>query len=118
MMVKYHKQLDRTFAALGDRTRRDLVSRLGGGSLTISELARPLPMSLPAAIKHLDVLIEAGLITRVKSGRTVTCSLSADPIGQAASWLDAQQRVWNEKFDRLDIYLHRIQHGDSDERPS
>jgi DNA-binding transcriptional ArsR family regulator len=106
--------LDRTFTALGDPTRRALLSRLAERSLSVSELARPFPMSLQAVIKHLNVLVEAGLVTRKKTGRTVACTLAAEPIEQAAQWLDRHQRAWSDRFDRLDAYLHRIQQGDSD----
>ena len=76
--------LDRTFAALADPTRRALLARLGEQqSLSVSELARPFPMSLPAIVKHLDVLSDAGLITRTKTGRTVACRLTAAPMEEA-----------------------------------
>ena len=83
-MVYYSPaRLDRTFAALSDPTRRALIARLSERALSVSELAAPLPMSLPAVIKHLDVLSEAGLITRAKAGRTVTCRLRAEPMRDA-----------------------------------
>lgn len=87
--------LDRTFAALADPTRRSLLAQLQGQpetGLSISELARPLPMSLPAVMKHIDVLSDAGLVTRLKQGRTVTCRLNAGPMREATAWLDRYAR--------------------------
>jgi DNA-binding transcriptional ArsR family regulator len=98
--------LDRTFAALADPTRRALVARLAEeGSLTVSALARPLPMSLPAVMKHLDVLAGAGLVAREKVGRTVSCRLTAGPMEDAMGWLDRYQRFWTESLDRLATIL-------------
>lgn len=94
--------LDRTFAALSDPTRRALLARLGEEeSLTVSELARPFAMSLPAVMKHLDVLSEAGLITRRKTGRSVSCRLEAGPMEEASAWLRHYERFWSERLDRL-----------------
>jgi DNA-binding transcriptional ArsR family regulator len=106
-MVKYNDQaLDRTFAALGDPTRRALLARLGKrDSLSVSELAQPFPMSLPAVMKHLDVLSDAGLIARVKTGRTVACRLTAGPMEQAMDWLNRYQRFWSENLDRLAAFV-------------
>jgi DNA-binding transcriptional ArsR family regulator len=106
-MVKYQEQaLDRTFAALSDPTRRALVARLSGEeSLSISELARPFSMSLPAVMKHLDVLSDAGLVTRQKSGRTVSCKLAPPPMEEAMNWLDRYLRFWNAQLDRLAAFV-------------
>ena len=106
-MVKYSEELlDRTFAALADPTRRALLARLNGGmSASVSELARPLPMSLPAVMKHLDVLSEAGLITREKNGRTVSCRINAAPMEDAMKWLVQYQRFWQMSLDRLAKFL-------------
>jgi DNA-binding transcriptional ArsR family regulator len=104
----YHRPepLDRTFAALADPSRRALLARLEAeDGLTISELARPLPMSLPAVMKHLDVLAEAGLVTRHKSGRSVTCHLNAEPMREAISWLERYARFWRDQLDRLAAFL-------------
>src|SRR5256885_1304153 len=98
--------LDRTFAALADPTRRALLARLSeGADVSISELARPFPMSLPAVMKHLDVLSDAGLIARRKSGRTVACRLTAAPMEEAMQWLNRYQRFWSEQLDRLAEFL-------------
>src|SRR5512139_1351964 len=106
-MVNYQSAvLDRTFAALSDPTRRALLARLDEEEgLTVSELARPFPVSLPAIMKHLDVLSDAGLIERTKSGRTVTCQLKAAPMEQAMNWLAHYQRYWTEQLDRLAAFL-------------
>src|SRR5882757_7895621 len=106
-MVKYREDvLDRTFAALADPTRRALVARLGDrDSLSVSELAQPFAMSLPAIMKHLDVLSDAGLIAREKTGRTVACRLTAKPMEQAMDWLNRYQRFWSESLDRLAAFV-------------
>jgi DNA-binding transcriptional ArsR family regulator len=101
-MVKFKEAvLDRTFAALSDPTRRALLARLSERDLSISELAQPLAISLPAVMKHVDVLCSAGLVTRSKTGRTVACRLSAEPMREAMQWLDRYQRFWGASFDRL-----------------
>jgi DNA-binding transcriptional ArsR family regulator len=107
-MVNYQTTavLDRTFAALADPTRRALLARLDEEEgLTVSELARPFPVSLPAIMKHLDVLSDAGLIERTKTGRTVTCQLKAAPMEQAMNWLARYERYWTEQLDRLAAFL-------------
>ena len=106
-MVNYSLQpLDRTFAALSDPTRRALIARLSeSDSLSVSELARPIPMSLPAVMKHLEVLIDAGLVTREKTGRIVSCRLRADPMQEANDWLNRYQRFWTERLDQLAALL-------------
>jgi DNA-binding transcriptional ArsR family regulator len=106
-MVNYQAAaLDRTFAALADPTRRALLARLDAeDGLTVSELARPFPVSLPAIMKHLDVLSDAGLIARSKTGRTVTCRLEAAPMEHAMNWLAHYQRYWTEQLDRLAAFL-------------
>ena len=98
--------LDRTFAALADPTRRALLARMDADEgLSVSELAKPFPVSLPAIMKHLDVLSDAGLITRSKTGRTVTCQLTPAPMEQAMEWLARYERYWTEQLDRLAAFL-------------
>jgi DNA-binding transcriptional ArsR family regulator len=106
-MVNYNTpSLDRTFAALADPTRRALLAELGAReSASVSELAQPFSMSLPAIMKHLEVLNDAGLITRAKTGRTVTCRLTAAPMEQAMSWLNRYQRFWSDQLDRLAAFV-------------
>jgi DNA-binding transcriptional ArsR family regulator len=92
--------LNRIFAALADPTRRALLAQLGEQeSVSVSKLARPYAMSLPAVMKHLDVLCEAGLVTRSKTGRTVACRLNAGPLREAMSWLRGYQRFWSDGRD-------------------
>ncbi|WOH66206.1 metalloregulator ArsR/SmtB family transcription factor [Bradyrhizobium sp. BWA-3-5] len=106
-MVKYQEvALDRTFAALSDPTRRALLARLGNReSLSVSELAQPFSMSLPAIMKHLDVLSDAGLIAREKTGRTVACRLTAQPMEEAMEWLNRYRRFWSAALDRLAAFV-------------
>src|SRR5437764_4309896 len=106
-MVKYQDEtLDRTFAALSDPTRRALLARLGArDGVSVSELAKPFAMSLPAIMKHLDVLSDAGLVTREKTGRVVACRLAAKPMEQAMEWLNRYARFWSENLDRLAAFV-------------
>jgi DNA-binding transcriptional ArsR family regulator len=98
--------LDRTFAALADPTRRALLARLAGQpGLSVSALAEPFAVSLPAIMKHLDVLSDAGLVRRTKSGRTVTCRLDAAPMQSALEWLERYERFWSEALRRLAVFL-------------
>ena len=110
-MVNYQNAvLDRTFAALADPTRRALLARMDADEgLSVSELAKPFPVSLPAIMKHLDVLSDAGLITRTKTGRTVACQLTPAPMEQAMNWLAHYERYWTEQLDRLAAFLEQDQ---------
>jgi DNA-binding transcriptional ArsR family regulator len=104
-MVKYNAQLNRTFAALVDPTRRAILARLERqDGASVSDLAKPFAIKLPAVMKHLDVLDEAGLITRSKVGRTVTVRLSPQPIRAALDWLSRYERFWSASLDRLAVY--------------
>ena len=102
-MVKYHaSNMDRTFAALADPTRRKILLRLKEEpGLSVSELARPFSQKLPGMMKHLDVLANAGLITRTKTGRTVSVHLSLEPMREAMEWLNRYERFWTLSIDRL-----------------
>jgi len=94
--------LDRVFSALSDPTRRAMIDRLGlHATLSVSELAEPFEMTLPAVMKHLNVLSDAGLVTREKVGRTVSCRLAAGPMEDAVAWLNRYQKYWSESLDRL-----------------
>ncbi|MET0678401.1 MAG: metalloregulator ArsR/SmtB family transcription factor [Bradyrhizobium sp.] len=106
-MVKYNDQaLDRTFAALADPTRRALLARLDAqDGISVSDLAKPFSMSLPAILKHLDVLSDAGLVAREKTGRVVACRLTARPMEQAMDWLNRYQRFWSDNLDRLAAFV-------------
>ena len=98
--------LDRTFAALADPTRRALVMRLAERpEISVSELAEPFSMSLPAVMKHLDVLAGAGLVARTKTGRVVACRLDAEPMRDAFEWLNRYEKFWSTRLDRLAAFL-------------
>ena len=105
-MVNYEdRQLDRIFAALVDPTRRAILARLEqADSVSISAIAEPFAIKLPAVMKHLDVLGDAGLITRSKQGRTVAVRLSPAPLREARDWLDRYERFWSPALDRLAAY--------------
>jgi DNA-binding transcriptional ArsR family regulator len=106
-MVKFSAApLDRTFAALSDATRRALVMRLAQQpGLSVSELAEPFAMSLPAVMKHLDVLSDAGLVQRSKAGRTVACRLDAKPMRDAFEWLNRYEKFWSDRLSSLVAFL-------------
>jgi DNA-binding transcriptional ArsR family regulator len=97
--------LDRTFAALSDPTRRAILSRLAAGEATVLELAKPFPMSQPAISKHLKVLERAGLIARGRRAQWRPAELRAEPLREAADWLEEYLRLWVGRLDRLDEYL-------------
>ena len=105
-MVNYNeRQLDRTFAALVDRTRRAILARLEReDSASVTELAKPFAIKLPAVMKHLDVLDDAGLITRSKAGRIVRVRLRPEPMREAMDWLWRYERFWSKSLDRLAAY--------------
>ena len=107
-MVNYQERLDRTFAALVDPTRRAILAQLERkDGASISELAEPFAIKLPAVMKHLDVLDDAGLVTRSKSGRTVTLRLRPRPMREAMEWLRRYERFWSGSLDRLAAYAER-----------
>lgn len=107
-IVNYNLQLNRTFAALVDPTRRAILARLERqDGASVSDLAKPFSIKLSAVMKHLDVLDEAGLITRSKVGRTVTVRLSPQPIRAALDWLRRYERFWSASLDRLAVYAER-----------
>jgi DNA-binding transcriptional ArsR family regulator len=107
-MVKYEDaELDTVFAALSDSTRRKILASLSEGSLPVMELASPHNMSLPGFMKHLGVLENAGLISRTKEGRVVSCTLAPEPMQEAAAWLLHYKKFWTEKLDALARYLYQ-----------
>jgi DNA-binding transcriptional ArsR family regulator len=101
--------LDRTFAALADPTRRAILARLSGGEASVTELAAPFEMSMPAVSKHLKVLERAGLIVRGREAQWRPCRLDAGPLKDVADWVRDYKRFWEERFDRLDEYLRDLQ---------
>lgn len=103
-------QLDGTFTALADPTRRAIVARLARGDATVNELAAPFEMTLPGISKHLKVLERAGLISRGRDAQYRPCRLEAAPLDSAIEWIDRHRNVWKERFDQLERHLHDIQH--------
>lgn len=104
-MLKYSGELDLAFTALSDPTRRALVDRLATGPATVSELAAPLPISMPAVLQHLKVLEEGGLVRSEKVGRVRTCHLELKMLNSAQTWIDARRQMWERRLDRLDTFL-------------
>ena len=102
-------RLSTTFSALADPTRRAILARLIAGEVSVTELAEPFAMSLPAVSKHLKVLERAGLIQRSREAQWRPCRLAAGPLKDAADWLEHYRRFWDESLDRLDEYLGELQ---------
>ena len=108
--------LDRTFSALADPTRRAILARLAEiDGLTVGAAAQPFAVSLPAVIKHLDVLTNAGLISRTRTGRTVTCRFTAAPMSEAMAWLERNMRLRDARLDALAIVLAEERKADGDQ---
>ncbi|WP_420829580.1 ArsR/SmtB family transcription factor [Nannocystis pusilla] len=108
--------LDATFAALADPTRRAILARLAQGEASVSELAAPFAMSLPAISKHLRVLQRAGLISRGRNAQQRPCRLEAAPLREVAEFTAHYRKFWEESFDRLGEYLHELQADDKKPR--
>ena len=106
-MLNYQTPLDTAFQALGDPTRRALVERLAAGPATVSELARPLPMSLPAVMLHLKVLEESGLVKSQKVGRVRTCRIDPKMLSQTEAWVAERRQMWERNLDRLGAMLDK-----------
>ncbi|MEV4311545.1 metalloregulator ArsR/SmtB family transcription factor [Actinocrispum sp. NPDC049592] len=107
-------QLSTTFAALADPTRRAILARLADGEATVTELAEPFRMSLPAVSKHLKVLEKAGLIVRGRSAQWRPCRLDGRPLADVSEWIERYRPFWEGSFDRLDEHLREIMKGDRD----
>ncbi len=103
------ERLNATFAALADPTRRAILARLASGETSVTKLAKPFEMSLPAISKHLKVLERAGLIARSREAQWRPCRLEAGPLKDAAAWIEHYRRFWEQSFDRLDEYLRELQ---------
>jgi DNA-binding transcriptional ArsR family regulator len=97
--------LDRTFSAIADPTRRDILERLAAGPASVTELAEPYGISLPGVLKHIRILEGADLIVTEKRGRTRECRLGPADMDEASDWIDHQRALWERRFDRLDTYL-------------
>jgi DNA-binding transcriptional ArsR family regulator len=104
-MIEPAASLDRMFEALADPTRRAMVERLSRGPASVSELAAPLPMSLPAVVQHLHVLEQSGLITTQKVGRTRTCTIDTVALSQVEQWINDRRTGWERRFDQLGAFL-------------
>ena len=104
-----HDLLTSTFAALADPTRRAILTRLASGEASVTELAAPFEMSLPAISKHLKVLERAGLVARGREAQWRPCRLEAAPLKDVARWIEHYRRFWEQSFDRLDDYLRELQ---------
>jgi DNA-binding transcriptional ArsR family regulator len=107
--------LDRTFAALADPTRRAILARLASGQASVTELAAPFAMSLPAVSKHLKVLERAGLVARGRRAQWRPAQLQAEPLHEVADWLADYRRFWEERLDRFDEYLRGLQASEPDQ---
>jgi DNA-binding transcriptional ArsR family regulator len=116
-MVKYSAALDTTFGALADPTRRAILASLMLGQASITELAKPHRMSLPAVMKHLRVLEHAGLVTQKKSGRTRHCQLAAEPLKTAEQWIAQYRIFWEGTFDSLERYLRQEENKEDQKWP-
>jgi DNA-binding transcriptional ArsR family regulator len=108
-VVTQSDRLDRTFAALSDPTRRAILGRLATGEASVTELAEPFDMTMPAVSKHLKVLERAGLIVRGRQRQWRPARLEAEPLKEVADWTERYRRFWEERYDRLDDYLEELQ---------
>ena len=106
-------RLSEVFSALADPTRRAILARLAEGEATVNQLAEPFPISLQAVSKHLKVLQRAGLITRGKEAQWRPCRLDAGPLLEVAQWVADYRRFWEQRYDQLGDYLHRLQHKET-----
>lgn len=116
-MLNQSLALDLTFQALADPTRRAMVERLSRGSASVSDLARPFAMSLPAVMQHLAMLEESGLVISHKVGRVRTCPIEQTALTQLETWIGARRSEWERKLDRLDDYLKELKSKDNDDDP-
>jgi DNA-binding transcriptional ArsR family regulator len=104
-------RLSMIFGALADPTRRAIIARLADGEATVTELAQPFPISLPAISRHLKVLEHAGLISRNRYGQWLSSTLEPAPLKEATDWMERYRQFWDASFDRLDAHLRRVQQG-------
>lgn len=109
-MVNYEVELNAVFMALAHPARRAMLARLGKGEATVGELAEPLDISLPAVTKHLKVLERAKLISRGRDAQWRPCRLEVSPLNAASSWIEEQRKAWESRLDRLESYLHTLEH--------
>ena len=102
-------QLDETFAALANSTRRAILARLADGEASVNDLAAPFDMTLPAISKHIKVLEHAGLITRSRRAQFRPCTIAAAPLAQVSDWAEQYRHIWDDRFDRMDTYVQNLQ---------
>ena len=102
-------RLDETFAALSNSTRRAILARLSDGEASVSDLAAPFDLTLPAISKHIKVLEHAGLITRGRRAQFRPCAIHADALAEVASWAEQYRHIWDDRFDRMDDYVQKLQ---------
>jgi DNA-binding transcriptional ArsR family regulator len=114
-MLNHPPDLNRLFKALADPARRAMVERLSRGRAPVSELAKPLPMSLPAALQHLAVLEDAGLVRSEKIGRVRMCSIEPGTLSLAEQWINARRVAWERRLDRLGTYLANLPDEEADD---
>ncbi len=117
-MLNQSPALDRAFQALADPTRRGIVERLSRGPASVGDLARPLSISLPAVLQHVQVLEASGLVVSQKTGRVRICRIEASALSRAEAWISAQRLEWTRRLDRLEAYLEeQTSQGGVDEGP-
>ena len=104
--------LDRTFSALSDPTRRDILERLSAGPASISQLAEPIGISLPGVMKHVRILEEAELVTTEKHGRTRECRIGPADMNEVSDWIEHYRHTWEQRLDRLEAYLEQQKEGE------
>ena len=109
--------LSKTFSALADPTRRAILARLASGEASVSELAQPMKMTMPAVTKHLKVLQKAGLVRQERRAQWRPCYLVAEPLKDASDWVERYRKFWEESFDRLDAYLKILQAAEKKKKP-
>ena len=114
MSVSTEAQLDLTFAALANSTRRAILARLADGEATVNELAAPFNMSLPAISKHIKVLERAGLITQGQKAQYRPCTIDATPLQEISDWTEQYRHIWETRFDQLDSYINQLNQKETD----
>lgn len=114
-MLNESTRLDLAFQALADPTRRGMLARLSRGPASVSELARPLPMTLPAVLQHLQALEASGLVRSEKKGRVRTCSIEPRALSAAEGWIAEQRTIWEGRLDRLEIFLETMKTEEKDD---
>jgi DNA-binding transcriptional ArsR family regulator len=117
-MQTFSDQLNSTFSALADPTRRAILTRLSSGEASVQDLAQPFKMTLPAVSKHLKVLEKARLIRRGRTAQWRPCYLVAEPLKEASDWMEQYRKFWEESFERLDAYLKILQAKEKEPKPA